>query len=815
MATAEVVQDQTEDQPSLNEEEHAEEIPDTNDPPTYGKNNRKLPKQLKDALHALVMKFSEKRDLYDRRIEVLTDRLNRFYDDGVQHVYPNFGTGVYQVGVSGGYVDIGNGDRMECPEYMGAYNIFRARRRSIHAVLTQNPPGIDFIANQLGNPEGEQSAEIAEGYRHFFDQANDTKGIQEMMSLMMCLSGRTVARTYQTQDRQRWGVNDKGEPRTMETCKVYGTLETRVPVTCRDFDKMVFCFVYEDPDVVLAKSQNPWIKKQISAGEAALGESDWERFARLGVRQARKGYFLTGQALSYLTTEMHGWFRPAVFDDGVCDDVFIDEQPDNYEFDPDTDPETGEPGNTVTVGGALKQLFPEGVHVKYIGKIYSESWAESMDDAIDVGFPDQRFGMTGGALMEPMKVVQDEYNDLMNAERENYEKGWPAKYFRGSQETFEAIADNRSSPAQFHLVKEDGSSGPISDSLYQEPHFDIPESFNQAKEALRGEISQDVTGALPALAGKSQPDQTASGQAMDRSQAMGMLGPAWANMQRLWAGVYTKAVMLASVNPDHGGEIAVAKPDGGKVTIQLKKIKKGTFKAKPDVDSSFPDSTAAKRANTTQLLVQAAPTPLGAAIFEVPDNWEEIVELNGNPDLTLIPAIAFKKQMRELELLLEQAPVPNLTPEGLPAVDAYNQQHASQTLQMAAQAIEQGLPAPPPPPYQPPPAQNPSIMPAPQDFHKWESMKCAVYLSSEDCWLRLNVDSGDPDEMEKAANGVENVRLHMAMHDQMLAMQGANGPGMPPNIPPPVMPGAKPPVTPGAPAGNLTTPPGAPGGATL
>jgi hypothetical protein len=803
MATAELVQDQTDDQPSLNEEEHAEEIPDTDDPPTYGKNNRKLPKQLKDALHALVMKFSEKRDLYDRRIEVLTDRLNRFYDDGVQHVYPNFGTGVYQVGVSGGYVDIGNGDRMECPEYMGAYNIFRARRRSIHAVLTQNPPGIDFIANQLGNPEGEQSAEIAEGYRHFFDQSNDTKGIQEYMSLMMCLSGRVVVRTYQTQDRQRWGVNDKGEPRTMETARVYGTLETRVPVTCRDFDKMVFCFVYEDPDVVLAKSQNPWIKKQISAGEAALGESDWERFARLGVRQARKGYYLTGQALSYLTTEMHGWFRPAVFDDGVCDDVFIDEQPDDYEFEPDKDPDSDEQGTTVTVGGALKQLFPEGVHVKYIGKIYSESWAEAMDDAIDVGFPDQRFGMTGGALMEPMKVVQDEYNDLMNAERENYEKGWPAKYFKGDQETFEAIADNRSSPASFHLLKSDGTPGKAADQIYQEPHFDIPESFNQAKEALRGEISQDVTGALPALAGKSQPDQTASGQAMDRSQAMGMLGPAWANMQRLWAGVYIKAVLLASRNPDHGGEIAVAKPDGGKVTIQLKKIKKGTFKAKPDVDSSFPDSTAAKRANTTQLLVQAAPTPLGAAIFEVPDNWEEIVELNGNPDLTLIPAIAFKKQMRELELLLEQAPVDNQQ-----AVNAYNQQNA--TLTILAEVQEQ-----PPPPYNPPPAQLPSIMPEPQDFHKWESMKCAVYLSSEDCWLRLNVDSGDPDEMQKAANGVANVRLHMATHDQMLAAQGASGPGMPPNIPPPVMPGAKPPITPGAPAGNLTTPPGAPGGATL
>src|ERR1700744_3687501 len=194
------------DEPELNEEEHAEQIPDDTDPPTYGTNNRGLPQQLKDAIDNLVKKFSQ-RDMYDRRIEVLMDRIMRFYDDGVQHVYPNFGTGVYQIGVSGGTVDLGNGRQLECPEYMGAYNIFRSRRRSIHAVLTQNPPGIDFIPNKLGDPEAEQSAQIAEGYRHFFDQANDVKGIQEDISRMMCLSGRVVARTYQTTDAQRWGFN--------------------------------------------------------------------------------------------------------------------------------------------------------------------------------------------------------------------------------------------------------------------------------------------------------------------------------------------------------------------------------------------------------------------------------------------------------------------------------------------------------------------------------------------------------------------------------------------------------------------------------
>src|SRR5882762_1995652 len=167
-----------EDEEITAQEDNPGDIPDSDDPPSYGKNNREIPQQLKNAIGSII-KASQARDMYDRRIEVLMDRILRFYDDGVQHIYPNFGTGVYQIGVAGGYVDLGGGRQIECPEYMGAYNIFRARRRSIDAVLTQNPPGIDFVPDKPGSPEDEQSAEIAEGYRELFDQANDLKRIQQ------------------------------------------------------------------------------------------------------------------------------------------------------------------------------------------------------------------------------------------------------------------------------------------------------------------------------------------------------------------------------------------------------------------------------------------------------------------------------------------------------------------------------------------------------------------------------------------------------------------------------------------------------------
>lgn len=745
----------------LETEDHPEPIAEENEPPTYGENNRKLPQQLREAIDNLVKTFSL-RDMYDRRIEVLMDRILRFYVDGVQHVYPNFGTGVYQIGVSGGYVDLGNGRQLECPEYMGAYNIFRRDFRTLHSVLTQNPPGIDFIPDQVGDPQGQQSAEIAEGYRHYYDTHNDVKNIQEQISRFMCLSGRVVTRTYTTQDAQRWGYNEQNEPRKMETTKVYGTLESRVPITNRDFDTMVFCLIYEDRDFILAKSQNPWIRTKIKPGEAALGESDWERFARLGVKQSRKGYYLTGQALSHLVTEMHGFLRPAAFEDSCCDNAFIGESPEGHEFTPEED------SGIVTVRSVLQELFPEGLHAKYIGKNYSESWNEALDDSIDVGFPDVRDGMTGGALMEPAKITQDVFNDYKNAERENYEKGWPATYFKGSANDYNAIADTRSAPGRFHLLKEAAPDVAIEGNIvYREPDFEVPESFVAAMEELRQTLEPDLVGALPALQGNAKASQTASGQAMDRSQAMGMLGPAWANMQRMWAGIYTKAVLLASKNKDHGKEIAILQKDGTKATLQLQKIRKGTFRAKPDVDSSFPENTAAKRANIQQFLPLAGPTPLGAAIYESPDNWEEIIELNGNPDLTLTPALAYKKQMRELELLLEQPPQDNAQ-----AVEQYNVQHAAQALQ----AVQAGLPEPP---YAPPPPLLPSIMPEPDDYHLWESRKCQEYLSSEDCWLRQNV--GDPEQVQRNLQGIQNVRLHKAIHDQMLAAQ--QPPPMPPSGP--------------------------------
>lgn len=772
-------------------------------PPTFGKNNRELPSMLKDTLAALVKDFQNE-DLYDKRIEDLTDRGLRFYDDGVQHFYPNYGTGAYQIGSSGAYVDTGSGDGgFTCGEYMGAYNIFRARRRTIDSVLTQNPPGIDFQPDRPDRSEDIQAAETAEGYRHLFDEKNDVTDIQQAVTRYFELSGRVVAWTRTVANQQKWGVNDQGEPRRMETAEIFGTLESTVPIICRDQDYAIYCFLYRDVHILKLRSENDWLKDstgswEFSGGESGLGESEWKRYARLGVKQARKGDFVKN--IAHITTEMHCFLRPESFSSTKCEEVYSgatgwDEEADE----PINEPETNEDGSPMTVGDMLKKLFPEGVHIKYCGDCYSESWAESMDDAIDIVMSEKRDSMTGGALMEPMKIVQDGFNDFKNAEREYYEKGWPITHFRGDAQDYDSIVDQASRPAQFNLIQYPVGTPeqPLASNFYREPDMNVPQSFQECMEEYRGPLSQDITGASPSLEGVAGPhDETASQRAQDKAQSIGILGPAWSRVQKVFAGIYKKAALLAAKNPDHGKEITVVSGDGQTVTIQLGRLTRGKFHCKPDTDSTFPDSTASQRANLDQTLPLIGPTPVGAELLASPDNWEEWLRIKGMTNLTMTPAIAYKKQVREIEILTREAPIPN------PAIEQYNQQHAA----MALQAMQQGLPEPP---YTPPPMELPSIQPRKRDYHQWELAKCREWLSGDDCW-RLEVEDPTPyppSPMPGYSDNphVRNVELHADMHEQLMALQ----------TPPPMLPMAAPNKGPEAAPPPGAQPPGAPNQPTL
>lgn len=727
----------------------------------YGPWNKDLPDQLKKALESCLREIAS-REIFDRRREVIKDRRNRFYERGNQHIYAQTGGGgaYYMQGQPGAVIGTGD-NQIECPNFIDDYDIFSPFCHILESVHTQNPPGIDFRPKNPNLSEDLEAAQTAEGYREIFNRQNDVKGIQTDIIRMFELSGRTVVWTHSKKSPQKWGVNSQGQLKTIETAKVYGTLETKVPITAKNQEDCWYCVITDDPDIRMAKSEYPDFAEKIKPGVSGITENAYERIARLGVLQGRTTQF--GDILTHLVVRQNCFLRPQAWLGS-----------DKYD-EPFSEPEESDvvDGKVLTVKEKLSQLFPLGVHVVFIGDVYVGSRPQSMDDCLTIGFPYKGDGMSRMAIMDPMIPVQDRFNDNMNAAAEVFAYGWPSTWVNADPQDFEAILEQKSEPYAIRPHKARNGQ-PLTADFFREPNPELPSTFIEYITSLKGDLPQFMLSAPPAIFGAAMQDQeTASGYAQARNQAMGTQSIVWGAIQCMMASMYYQAALLAAQNPDY--EDAIVIPAGkGTQTVQLSKLHKGQFGAYADEDSSFPETTLQKRQTMTGLVTMASQTEYGMQLFQSPDNWEAINELMGLPELTVPEANSRNKQVFEIQNLLSQAPIPP-SPEEIQAA-----QVAHATAALVAQASGQAAP-----PFDPTKLNKPSVMPDELDFHEWEFEKCKEWLSSDAC--RREMAAGN-------VMGVQNVKLHALAHQQMLIAQ----------MPPPPPPGAP---VPAGPKPHKPTPP--------
>jgi hypothetical protein len=742
-------------------QEHPGQDPETEQ---YGDRNEDLPEELQNLIKDAVREVVEQ-ETYDRRREVIRDRKLRFYERGEQHVYVNGKTGQFYAGEPGGVVSV-DGREIQCSDFLGTWNIFQPSARTIQATLTQNPPGIDFQPDDPTNPNDMEAASAAELVRRKFNKQNDVKKIQTQIVRMMELSGRTIIWTRTEANGQLFGLNEDGAPRRAEVATVHGTLESRVPVTAKSQDDCGFLFLLDDVNIKEAKATYPKFAKKIQSGSTSIAEQDFERTARLGVLQGRKGAN-TGSAKPHLVTVAHCWLRPSNFTGDKYDRDFA-------------------PGQTA--GNALRQLFPSGCHVVFVGDVYVGSWDESMDDCLVIGFPYEGDGMSRMPIMEPAVQIQDTFNDKMNIGDQVFEVGWPSTWTDADDAEYAAIQSQVAMPYAIRQLKHKPNTA-MPSRFFREPGPELPASFVQFVEMLQGPLLQFILATPPALFGGNMTDQkTASGYAQARAQAMGQLGIIWGSVQAMMARMYYHAALCAGKNTDYSGPMSVANDDGGSDFLDVSELSKGSFRAYPDEDSSFPESTSAKRATLTQLVTMAATSPVGASLFESPENWSVMNRLLGLPELELPQVAARDKQLREIEILLQTPPIPG-DPNLLQSLQV---QHAAQS----TVAQQTGQPAPTAP--NPEDLMQTTVPVDELDFHQYEAEKGKEWLSSEACWREIHQKNNQ--------EGVLNVKLHVKAHLQMAAQQMAAM--------------APPPPTIGKPVGMLKgpgtdNPPGAPGAPTM
>jgi hypothetical protein len=754
----------------------------------YGENFRELPQQLVEAIRSAITDF-QSQEKFARRREVRKDRRNRFYEAGYQHLAwnnGNGGNGGFTLLVPGAPVATQGGGSIQCPQYMDSYDIFRAFLWVWISIVTQNTPGVSFEPDDPSVSEDIDAAAAAESYAEAFDRQNDTQELQVQIARMLGVSGRVVSWTRTETDGQRFGYEPDGSPKRFQKTSIHGTLETKVPITAREFDQnFPYCFIYLDHDVRILKDRYDWIAQEIKPGTAALGENQYERNARLGMLSGSKSQSQAGDSLTHIGTEGNYFLRPAAFTGPLYDNAFDEAE----------EGDQNEDGSRFTVGDKLRQIFPEGVRAVFVGDVYAESFPESMDDHIDIQFPFPGDGMFRTAVMDPMVIVQDNFNDMCNWAREKFDTGAGSIWVNADDAEWEAMQNQKASPNALRQKKLPGPGTTMTDQFFAEPDPELPSTFVQFLELIYGPLPQFMLACPPALFGEQMPDQkTASGYFQARNQATGRLGLIYARMQRMFARIRYQAALAAAQEPSETKQIVIpgGKP-GQNTVVDLEALSKGNFHCFPDEDSSFPESTQQKRATMQNFVTTIAPNPAALEMFlENPDNIATWVRLEGISEIKLAPEEARDKQVFEIEQLLKGSPV-------LPSEEELT---SAQTVHASAAIAGQTLA-----PFVPPLPKS-SVSIGPFDYHPFELAKCKEWLSSAtrrkaDAEPNLAPDPQLDPLCEKFGctnYGVLNVILHAIEHQKAL----------PPPMPPP-MPAPHRAAQPGAPAESTTGgPPPAP-----
>jgi hypothetical protein len=709
---------------------------ETNAPETE---QQPLDPNLVSALKSMLTHYSGL-EKYVRREEVIDARRQRFYEQGYQYIYFSSAAWMFApVTNTGGGGAVGQSNQVNMPRYRDVYNIYQPFERGIMAILTENPPGVDFEPDDPSLPEDVDAAKKAEKLRIRIDIENPRKNLQCDIARLFCTDGRVLLYSRTEIDK------DTGESK--DIIESFGVLESKVPLITKTIKEWPYAILSKELDINIAKAEYPEIADKIRKGGSDSGESSYERMARLGVMQSTRMQ-MQADAYAHLVTRHIVWYRKCAYEQLGADSK--SQRPSDH------------PGKAI-----LESEYPDGCKVIYVGGEVAEVIAESMDDHLAVKHPMPGDGMHRASLLKLIVPVQDAYNDYKNLEKEIYDYTVPKKYVAQDIIDVDALQEQINEPGNTVPCNMPTPGAKLSDFMHEEEASQVPASMIAAYQDLRGQFAQFQTAVLPALFGAAEADNTTRGGiAMMRDQAMGQMGLAWGALQELMAESYEQAIRnRAKANPDDTVSIpgAKGKPD----SVPMADILKGKFHCYPDTDSSFPETTAAKRQVFMTLMTEAATNPFTAETLVLPKNLEMAKRLTGLSELEIPGADAQQKQLAEIEMMLQgTGPVPSPPPDPNELIQA-----GAAWKQAAAQAQLTGTPEPPRPTLQQVMPPQPSIPVDPDwDFHQYEFQTIQDWLSSPE-GLEAKADP-------MLAAQIQDIKLHGLAHQKL--------------IPPPPMPGPPP-----------------------
>jgi len=723
--------------------------------------NSQLSEKAQQWLTTLCEKFA-KRDMAARRFEVEQSWKAGMFKRGYQYLLPQKG---------GGWITW----QAKNPETWNANpglntNIYTPYHDIIVSALTRDTPEVRFEPEDPENDGDITAADAAGDFIKVFERNNDLLTLHTDISSYLFTDGRSHVYTRYVKDAQQFGYEQETDeepvvpedeeqqqppdpdtlsgqaastegmaqentggiqqesgqssgkqPRGREVAEAFGKLSVKVPINTKKQSQWHALSLSREWDVSIAKATFPWIADKI-APSSSPGENELDRIARINIGLALGSSYVTGDSMVNDVTVQGVWFRPAAFME-VSD---------------------------IPVRDELMGLFADkgGCLVVHAGKTFAFARPECMDDHWSVIKANPSDSMNCPGQGEWLIPIQERVNNLVDLLYAFFVATVPRKHFDSKAFNIEALKNQTNYPGESGpFVRQPGT--PVSELVFIEPSPQHQPELPDFLWKMINEIAQLLTGAYPALSGgDTEGNDTASGIATQRDQALGRLGLVWHSIQAATANYHRQAVQCAARCRERDVKQLIGESDT--VIIELNDLK-GNVLCFPESDTSFPESWTQRQQRFTALL-QDSKNPVIQTLLQLPNNLRVAKDAVGLTDFEIPQADSVDKQRGEFEVLMKTGPVPNPKLQQAQQLMQSAQMKGAppEALQQAEQMIQQIPP-------------EVSTVPVDPDWddHEAEAATCGQFINSP---TGRKMKNGTPEEQA----GLANIALHGMEHKALI-----------------------------------------------
>jgi len=425
------------------------------------------------------------------------------------------------------------------------------------------------------------------------------------------------------------GVKEVPKARTI--IELFSPLNVKIPYYIKEQKQAGYILQFLEENFAFVRDTYPWIRDKISPTYSKGSTDRWTRSP-----STFANYFRSETDESSLVTVEKLWLRPWMFE--YCEDK--------------------------DRAAELKEIYPNGVKLIYVGDELAEVTPENLDEYWEIGKSGPSTYIHSDPLGLSLVEVQELRNDTVNLTVETVEYGIPVTFADPEVLNLDEYSATEVSPGSVYPAK-------------PRPGKNLGDSFHDSKtatlakevEPFLSHLDQDgqfVTGDVPSIYGGATEasSRTASEYQMQKQSALQRLSLSWEYLRIWWTHLIEKSVNCFIKNMVED-ERYVTKEGGLYTNILINRADLiGKANVNAEASEHFPISALQKKQVLLELMQMQIPEI--QEVIANPENNKNIAAALGFPDLYIPGQDQRYKQLSEIAQLVK---IDNaVTPDMLPTV---------------------------------------------------------------------------------------------------------------------------------------------------